>query len=274
MSPVRNYRPTTNARRGASMIDRRQLAESPKKSLTRGKASSGGRNNTGRISVRHKGGGVKKNLRTIDFIQDKAVPATVASLEYDPYRSAYIALLKYTDGDYRYVLAEGRLTVGQRVQAGAEAPVATGNRIPLRRVPGGSAIFNIQAAPGRAGTLVRAAGSSATVVAQEAGGYTQVKMPSGEVRRLPGASLATLGVVSNREHENVTIGSAGRNRRRGIRPTVRGKAMNPTDHPHGGGEGAQPIGLKGPKTPSGLYTLGRKTRRKNKQTRSVVRARR
>jgi len=269
---VKLYKPTTPARRHASVVTTRHLADSSHKSLTKGAAQRSGRARNGQITVRHRGGAGRRQYRQVDFRQDKTVVATVRQLEYDPFRSAFIALVAYHDGQYAYILAEATLKPDQKIYTGVEAPVATANRLPLRRIPAGTSIFNLQLAPDRPSTIVRSAGSNATVVAQD-GEYTQVRLPSGEVRRVLGQCLATIGVVSNRDHENVRIGKAGRNRHRGWRPHVRGKAMNPVDHPHGGGEGANPIGLKGPKTPSGLYTLGRKTRRKRKQTPGVIRRR-
>ena len=271
MSPVRQYKATTNARRGASTVDTKDLAKGPRKSLVRGRKYTAGRTRSG-ITARHRGGGAKRLLREVDFVQTKAVPAKVESIEYDPNRTAFIALLKYADGDRRYVLAEQTMRVGQEIRVGADVPIKKGNRLPLGKIPGGTAIYNIQLSPEGKGTLVRSAGSSATVAAHESKTLTQVKLPSGEVRRIPAGCLATLGSASNRDHENVTIGKAGRVRRKGRRPHVRGKAMNPVDHPHGGGEGGSPIGLPGPKTPSGLYTLGRKTR-KRPRSKSVVRPR-
>lgn len=268
---VKSYRPTTPGRRGASVVRRPDLAE-PLKALRKGKALRAGRAHSGRITVRHRGGAVKRRIRDIDFAQNKEVPAVVEHLAHDPFRSAFIALLKYADGERRYVLAEEQQRTGAKVETGAKAAVRRGNRLPLGKIPAGTTIFNIQLYEGAESSLVRAAGSTATVVSQETR-LTQVRLPSGEVRRISSNCLATIGMVSNRERENITIGKAGRNRRLGIRPHVRGKAMNPADHPHGGGEGGSPIGLKGPKTPSGLYTLGRKTRRKRKPRGGVVRAR-
>lgn len=269
---IKVYKPTTNGRRGMTVIDRRGLAAEPHKALLKGRKNRAGRPQGASISMRHRGGGAKKHLRTVDFAQTKNVPAVVETIEYDPYRTAFIALLKYSDGDRRYILAEQTMKVGQKIEVGAKASVTRGNRLPLGRIPGGSAVFNIQLSPEGRGTLVRAAGSSASVAAHETAKIVQLKLPSGEVRRVPAECLATLGTASNRDHMNVNIGKAGVNRRRGIRPHVRGKAMNPVDHPHGGGEGGSPIGLKGPKTPSGLYTLGRKTRRR-RLSKSIVRPR-
>lgn len=272
MSPIKHYKPTTPARRHASVVISKDLAKPTVKRLQKGAFSTAGRGGYGRISTRHRGGGAKQAYRTVDFLQDKTVPATVTQLEYDPNRTAFIALITYADGEKRYIVAEGAMRAGQVIQTGTAAAVALGNRLPLGRIPAGTSVHNVQLAPDRTSTFVRSAGSSAAIVSQE-GEYTQVRLPSGEVRRVLSACLATIGVVSNREHENVRIGKAGRNRHKGRRPTVRGKAMNPVDHPHGGGEGANSIGLKGPKTPSGLYTLGRKTRRKRKVTPGLIRPR-
>lgn len=267
---IKNYKPTTPARRHGSVVDTRHLSAPTTKTLLQSQSSTAGRGGYGRIATRHRGGGAKHAYRLVDFLQDKTVPAIVTQLEYDPNRTAFIALITYLDGEKRYIVAEGAMKPGQRIFVGSDAPIATGNRLPLSRIPAGSSIHNIQLAPHKVATFVRSAGSSASVVSQE-GEYTQVKLPSGEVRRVLSGCLATIGTVSNRDHENVRVSKAGRNRHKGIRPTVRGKAMNPVDHPHGGGEGANSIGLKGPKTPSGLYTLGRKTRRKRKNSTAIVR---
>jgi large subunit ribosomal protein L2 len=269
---VKVYKPVTPGQRASSVTDRSKLAKSPKKSLTSGRKNMAGRARGASISVRHKGGGVKKRLRAIDLRQTKDIPGVVETIEYDPYRTAFIALIKYADGDRRYVLAEERMKVGQEIRVGEKAPVKRGNRLPLGRIPGGADVFNIQYAPDSDSTFVRAAGSSASVAAHESKEAVQLKLPSGEVRRFRADCLATIGVAANREHENIRVGKAGRTRKMGIRPTVRGKAMNPVDHPHGGGEGGSPIGLPGPKSPSGLYTLGRKTRRGPRST-HVVRPR-
>ncbi len=268
--PIKTYQPTTPARRGTSVVvapDGR-----PPKRLASGRAHTAGRTRAG-ITARHRGGAAKRKFREIDFVQDKTVSAEIEHLAYDPYRSCFIALLRYADGGRRYVLAEASQQAGQTVAVGPQAAIRKGNRVPLGRVPTGTTVFNVQLRQHAAGSIVRAAGSSATVTAQESSGHTQVKLPSGEVRRIPADCLATIGVASNPDHGNVRIGKAGRNRNRGHRPHVRGKAMNPVDHPHGGGEGGSPIGLKGPKTPSGLYTLGRKTRRVGKRRTNIVRSR-
>lgn len=260
---IKQYNPTTPGRRGASVI---QLKDSPSpfKPLTKGQAKTGGRNASGRITTRHRGGGAKQRYREVDFAQTNTLPARIETIEYDPNRTAHLALVKYPNGERRYLLAESRAKVGQTIETGDKASVKNGNRMSLARIPAGSSIFNIQIKPDTVSTLVRSAGSAATLTSRE-GGFAFLKLPSGEVRKVDTKCLATIGITSNRDHENVTIGKAGRNRNRGIRPHVRGKAMNPVDHPHGGGEGQNPIGLKGPKTPSGLYTLGRKTRSKSRQ---------
>lgn len=262
---IRVYKPTTPGRRQSSVATLAKTRKLPKR-LAAGAAKRQGRDNRGRITVRRRGAGAKRQVRIVDLVQTKPVPATVESIHYDPNRTAHLALLKYADGDKRLVLAEHSMKKGQKVETGKDAPFRTGNRISLGRVPAGTQVFNIQSRPDGTGTFVRSAGSAATVTGQEKGDAL-VKLPSGEVRRIARDCLATVGQVSNRQHENVRIGKAGRSRHMGIRPKVRGKAMNPTDHPHGGGEGQQPIGLKGPKTPSGLYTLGRKTRRKGRAAR-------
>lgn len=270
---VKTYQPTTPGRRDMSVTDRSKLAKSPQKSLTSGRKRQAGRPRGASITVRHQGGGAKRRFRDIDFLQNQDLKGTVEAIEYDPYRTAFIALVKYENGSRFYILAEDTMTVGQEIRVGEKAPVKKGNRLPLGRVPGGADVFNIQFAPEAKSTLVRAAGSSASIAAHESKQFVQVKLPSGEVRRFRADCLATLGVAANREHENITIGKAGRSRLMGKRPTVRGKAMNPVDHPHGGGEGGSPIGLPGPKSPSGLYTLGRKTRRRQR-SKHVVRPRR
>lgn len=271
--PIKVYKPTTPGRRKSSVNFNKDLASSPFKPLTKGRPNAVGRGRAGRITVRHRGGGSKRLYRVVDFLQDKAVPASVEQLEYDPYRTGYLALLKYADGERRYILAEASMKAGQSIEFGTAAAIRPGNRLPVGSIPAGTSIHNIQLTPTGRSTLVRSAGSNGSVVSHERErGATQIKLPSGEVRRVVSVCLATIGTVSNPQHENVRIGKAGRSRHRGIRPYVRGKAMNPVDHPHGGGEGGAPIGLKGPKTPSGLYTLGRKTRR-GARPKSVIRSR-
>lgn len=268
--PVRQYKPTTPGRRKSSVLITKDLAAPVKKGLLRGSRVQAGRAQ-GQITVRHRGGGAKKLYRTVDFNQRLDIPATVAQIEYDPFRTANIALLKYADGDYRYVIAEATMKAGQPVEAGAKAKLARGNRTNLGRIPAGTAVYNISLTPTSAGTIVRTAGGSAQLMGHESG-ETLLRLPSGEVRRVLSVCYANIGVVGNSDHQNVRVGKAGRSRHLGRRPHVRGKAMNPVDHPHGGGEGANPIGLKGPKTPSGFYTLGRKTR-KRQVPKSIVRRR-
>ncbi len=270
--PVKVYKPTTPGRRNSSVQRGENLVSGPFKPLTKGRPNASGRGRAGRITVRHRGGGSKRLYRAVDFLQDKQVPAVVEQIEYDPYRTGYLALLRYADGERRYVLAEASMQAGQALETGTGAAIKAGNRLPVGAIPAGTSIHNVQLTPTGRSTLIRSAGSSGSVVSHERErGLSQIKLPSGEVRRIVSSCLATIGSVSNPQHENVRIGKAGRSRHRGIRPYVRGKAMNPVDHPHGGGEGGSPIGLKGPKTPSGLYTLGRKTRRR-KRPKSVVRS--
>lgn len=276
MSPLKLklYKPTTPGRRKASAITLPGNT-GPYKPLVKGRKSQAGRASSGTITVRHRGGGVKRKLRAVDFVQNREIPAKVERIEYDPNRTSHLALILYVDGRRSYVLAEEAMREGQEIRVGTDAPVKTGNRLPLGKIPGGSSVFNVQLTPGGRGTFVRAAGSAATMTGIESGSAL-LKLPSGEVRRVSADCLATIGQAANRRHADVRVGKAGRNRRRGIRPHVRGKAMNPVDHPHGGGEGGSPIGLPGPKTPSGLYTLGRKTRHKSAQkarARNVVRSR-
>jgi len=233
----------------------------PEKRLLKFLKRRGGRGNLGRITVRHKGGGVKKLYRILDFGQEKInIPAKVISIEYDPFRTAFIALLEYQDHDKRYVIASQDLKVGDEVVIKDNAEIKTGNRLKLKNVPVGIMVFNIELEPGKGGKMVRSAGNSAKILAQEAG-YTNLVMPSGEVRKVSDNCFATIGGVSHAEHMFKNVGKAGTNRRKGIRPTVRGGAMNPPDHPHGGGEGKTPIGMKYPKTPWGKHAKGVKTRR-------------
>jgi large subunit ribosomal protein L2 len=266
---IRVYKPTTPGRRKSSVATLPKAGKLPRR-LRGGMTKRQGRDAHGRITVRRRGAGARRQVREVDLSQTKTVSAKVEAIHYDPNRTAHLALLKYADGDKRLVLAEQSMKKGQKIESGKDAPFRTGNRVPLRRIPAGTPVFNIQTRVGGTGTFVRSAGSNATVTGQESG-QALVKLPSGEVRRIAGDCLATVGQASNRQHENVRVGKAGRSRHMGIRPKVRGKAMNPVDHPHGGGEGQQPIGLKGPKTPSGLYTLGRKTRRKGRAIRRSAR---
>lgn len=264
---IRKYNPTSPGVRHMSVSTFEEITKKePEKSLVVTLKKSGGRNSSGRITVRHRGGGAKRKYRIIDFKRDKdGVPAKVASIEYDPNRSAHIALLHYLDGEKRYIIAPAGLKVGDMVESGENADIKVGNALPLRNIPVGTTIHNIELYPGRGGQLVRAAGNSAQLMAKE-GKYAQVRLPSGEVRMILLSCKATIGQVGNVEHENITIGKAGRKRHMGFRPAVRGSAMNPSDHPHGGGEGKAPIGLPTPVTPWGKPTLGYKTRKKNKES--------
>jgi large subunit ribosomal protein L2 len=246
----------------------------PEKSLLAPLKKKSGRNHQGRITVRHRGGGHKRRYRVIDFKRDKfGVPAKVSSIEYDPNRSARIALLAYADGEKRYILAVEGLSVGDQLMSGPEADIRVGNALPIFRIPLGTQIHNVELYPGRGGQLVRSAGTSAQLLAKE-GTYAQVRMPSGEVRFISQNCLATIGVVGNSDHSNIVLGKAGRKRWLGIRPTVRGSAMDPNSHPHGGGEGAAPIGMPGPKTPWGKPALGAKTRQNKRTDKFIVRRRR
>ncbi len=237
------------------------------------KRKRGGRNAYGRVTVRHRGGGHRRKLRLVDFKRDKrGIPARVAAIEYDPNRTARLALLFYADGEKRYILAPVGLRVGDTVMAGPEAEIRPGNSLPISNIPVGTMIHNIELYEGRGGQLVRSAGASAQLMAKE-GDYAQVRLPSGEVRLVRQVCYATIGQVGNVEHSNIKLGKAGRKRHLGIRPTVRGSAMNPNDHPHGGGEGRQPIGMPGPKSPWGKPTLGYKTRRNKRTDKYIVRRR-
>ena len=242
----------------------------PEKSLLETKKKTGGRNSYGRITVRHIGGGNRQKYRIIDFKRNKdGIPAKVASIEYDPNRSAYIALLNYADGEKRYILAPVGLAVGDTVESGINAEIKVGNTLPFTNIPVGSVVHNIEFHPGRGGQIARSAGISAQFMALE-GGYASLRMPSGEMRKVPEACRATIGQVGNIEHEITSIGKAGVHRHMGVRPTVRGSAMNPVDHPHGGGEGRAPIGHAGPMTPWGKPALGYKTRKKKNRTNKLM----
>ena len=266
--PIRSYKPTTPSRRhmtvsGFDGVDKRAK---PEKSLTEVLQKHSGRNNYGRITVRHRGGGNKRKYRIIDFKRNKFdVEAKVLRLEYDPNRSANIALLEYTDGERRYILAPTGLSAGDSVIASTGADIKPGNALPIANIPVGTVIHNIELNPGRGGQLVRSAGTSAQLMAKE-GDLAQLRMPSGEYRLVRITCMATIGQVGNADHGNITIGKAGRKRHMGWRPTVRGSVMNPCDHPHGGGEGKSPIGRPGPVTPWGKPTLGYKTRKKKNPT--------
>ncbi len=262
---IKKYKPTSPGRRNMTVNTNDEVTKhTPEKSLTKSLKKNGGRNNRGSITVRHHGGGAKRKYRIIDFKRNKDnVPAKVIGIEYDPNRSANIALIEYQDGERRYILAPVGLTDGDVVVSGPEADIVVGNALPLRNIPVGTSIHNIELKQGKGGQLVRSAGNSAQLMAKE-DNYAIVRLPSGEMRRVHLNCRATIGEVGNIEHQNVRIGKAGRKRHMGIRPTVRGSAMNPNDHPHGGGEGKAPIGRPGPVTPWGKPTLGYKTRKKNK----------
>ncbi len=246
----------------------------PEKSLLKPLKRKAGRNNQGRITVRHRGGGAKRRLRLIDFKRDKiGVPGRVATIEYDPNRSARIALIHYADGEKRYILAPLGLSVGDIIKTGEDAELGPGNAMPLKQIPSGTMIHNIEMQKGRGGQMVRSAGGAAQLMANE-GDYTLIRLPSGEMRRVRSECLATIGQVGNVDHQGTSLGKAGRKRWLGIRPTVRGSAMNPSDHPHGGGEGRSPIGMPGPKTPWGKPALGYRTRKPKASDRLIVKRRR
>lgn len=259
---IKKYRPMTAGTRGMSVLDFKELtSDTPEKSLLEPLKSKGGRNNQGKLTVRHQGGGAKRQYRVIDFKRNKdGIPATVASIEYDPNRSANIALLHYADGEKRYIIAPKNLTVGTKLMSGPTADIIVGNTLPISMIPVGTFIHNIELSPGRGGQLIRAAGASAQILGREER-YVLVRLMSGEVRRILSVCKATIGEVGNEFHELVAIGKAGRTRHMGIRPTVRGSVMNPVDHPHGGGEGKQPIGHPSPLSPWGKKTLGKLTRK-------------
>jgi len=273
---IKSYKPTTNGRRDMTVLVYKEeiTCDTPEKSLLAPVKSKGGRNNTGRITVRHQGGGVKKKYRIIDFKRNKDnIEATVKTVEYDPNRSANIALVVYADGEKRYIIAPKDLQVGQKIVSGENVDVRVGNCMPLMNMPVGSIIHNIEMHPGKGAQLVRSAGASAQILGRE-DRYVLVRLTSGEVRKILGVCRATFGVVGNADYMNVNIGKAGRTRYLGIRPTVRGSVMNPNDHPHGGGEGKAPIGRKAPLTPWGKPALGKKTRdTKKKSSELIVRRR-
>ncbi len=267
---IKVYKPTTNARRNMSVTDYSELSKvAPERSLLTSLKKHAGRNSYGRITVRHHGGGNRRKYRIIDFKRDKMGAATVLTLEYDPNRSAHIALVQYEDGEKRYILAPVGLKVGDTVSAGADADIKPGNALPLVNIPTGTVVHNVELYPGRGGQLARAAGNAAQLMAKE-GAYALLRLPSGELRNVPVNCMATVGQVGNTDHENVKIGKAGRTRHMGIRPTVRGSVMNPNDHPHGGGEGKSPIGRPGPCTPWGKPALGYKTRNKKKSSDKLI----
>ncbi len=272
--PVKVYKPTSPGRRGmtGSTFDEITRTE-PERSLLRPLRKRAGRNVHGRITVRHRGGGHKRRYRLIDFKRDKlGIPARVRSIEYDPNRSARIALLVYADGEKRYIIAPLGLQVGDTVMSGGEAEIRVGNALSLERIPLGTLVHNIELYPGRGGQMVRSAGTSAQVLAKE-GDYVTLRLPSGEVRLVRKECMATIGQVGNVDHGNIKLGKAGRKRWLGYRPAVRGSAMSPRDHPHGGGEGRSPIGMPSPKSPWGKKTLGKKTRRNKATDKYIVRRR-
>ncbi|MGE0599113.1 MAG: 50S ribosomal protein L2 [Dehalococcoidia bacterium] len=273
--PIKQYKPTSPGRRNASSQTYTEITKKrPEKSLTESlKKKSAGRNNQGRITIRHRGGGSRRLYRIIDWKRNKpGVPAKVTAIEYDPNRTARIALLQYQDGAKRYILAPNGLTVGAIVTSGPDAEIRVGNSLPLANMPTGTQVHNIELTPGRGGQMVRSAGVSAQLMAKE-GEYALLRLPSGEMRRVRIECVATVGQVSNVEHSLIKLGKAGRTRHRGRRPQVRGAVMNPRDHPHGGGEGRAPVGMPGPKTPWGKPTLGYRTRNNKRTDRLIVRRR-
>ena len=271
---IRNYKPTTPGRRKMSTLVNEEITTStPEKSLVVTIKKNSGRNNQGKITVRHQGGGAKRKYRIIDFKRNKLnVPGTVASIEYDPNRTANIALINYADGEKRYIIAPKGLTVGMTIVAGAEADIKVGNALPIINIPVGTMIHNIELRPGKGGELARSAGTSAQILGRE-DNYVMVRLSSGEQRKILESCMATVGEVGNEDSSLVKIGKAGRKRHMGIRPTVRGSVMNPNDHPHGGGEGRAPVGRKAPMTPWGKPALGLKTRKKKQSDKFIVRRR-
>ena len=269
-----NYRPTTPGRRKMSALVNEEITTStPEKSLTITMKKNGGRNNQGKITVRHHGGGEKRKYRIIDFKRNKLnVPGTVASIEYDPNRTANIALVNYVDGEKRYIIAPKGLVVGTTIEAGENVDIKVGNALPIMNIPVGTMIHNIELRPGKGGELARSAGTSAQILGRE-NNYVMVRLSSGEQRMVLGTCMATVGEVGNEDSSLVKVGKAGRTRHMGIRPTVRGSVMNPNDHPHGGGEGRAPVGRKAPMTPWGKPALGLKTRKKKHSDKFIVRRR-
>lgn len=271
---MKKFKPTSPSRRFMTVESFEEITSTePERSLLAPLNKQAGRNNQGRITVRHRGGGHKRRYRMIDFKRDKdGIPAKVATIEYDPNRSAHIALLHYVDGEKRYIVAPNGLKVGTTVMSGPDADIVVGNALPLQNIPVGTVLHNIELKPGKGAQMVRSAGASAQLMAKE-GDFALIRLPSGEVRRVHVVCKATIGQVGNIEHENVTVGKAGRSRWMGKRPTVRGVVMNPVDHPHGGGEGRAPIGRKSPLTPWGVPTLGHRTRKKKASDKYIVRRR-
>jgi len=272
--PVKKYKPVTPGQRGMTGYTFEEVTKSkPERSLLLPLRKQGGRNALGRVTVRHRGGGHRRFIRIVDFKRDKySIPAKVAAIEYDPNRTARLALLHYADGEKRYIVAPLGLRVGDAVMSGPNAEIRPGNALPISSIPVGTTIHNVELREGKGGQLVRSAGSSAQLLAKE-GDFAQIRMPSGEVRLIRQVCYATIGQIGNVDHSNIKLGKAGRKRHLGIRPTVRGTAMSPRDHPHGGGEGRQPIGLPGPKSPWGKPTLGYKTRRNKQTDKYIVRRR-
>jgi large subunit ribosomal protein L2 len=272
---VKKYKPYTPSRRGMTGSTFEEITKtSPERSLLKPLRKSGGRNMYGRVTVRHRGGGHRRHIRIVDFKRDKRnIPARVAAIEYDPNRTARLALLFYADGEKRYIIAPLDLRVGDTIMSGPEADLRPGNSLPISNIPVGTMVHNIELKEGRGGQLVRAAGSAAQLLAKE-GDYAQVRLPSGEVRLVRQSCYATIGQVGNVDNSNIKLGKAGRKRHLGVRPTVRGSAMSPRDHPHGGGEGRQPIGMPSPKSPWGKPTLGKKTRHNKRTDKYIVRRRR
>ena len=271
---IRNYKPTTNARRGMStLINDEITTNKPEKSLLAPISKKAGRNNQGKITVRHQGGGEKRKYRIIDFKRNKfGIEGTVASVEYDPNRSSNICLINYADGEKRYILAPKGIKVGMKVISSENADIKIGNALPIANIPVGTTVHNVELKPGKGGELARSAGSSVQILGRE-GNYVLVRLTSGEVRKVLGTCLATIGEVGNEDYGLVKLGKAGRKRHMGIRPTVRGSVMNPNDHPHGGGEGKAPVGRSGPMTPWGKPALGYKTRKKKASDKLIVRRR-
>ena len=271
---IRNYKPTTPGRRKMSTLINDEITKAtPEKSLTVTLKKNSGRNNQGKITTRHQGGRVKRKYRIIDFKRNKLnVPGVVASIEYDPNRTANIALINYVDGEKRYIIAPKNLTVGTRIEAGENVDIIIGNALPLMNIPVGTVVHNIELRPGKGGELARSAGSSAQILGRE-GKYVMLRLSSGEQRKVLGTCMATVGEVGNEDSSLVKVGKAGRNRYKGIRPTVRGSGMYPNDHPHGGGEGRAPVGRKAPMTPWGKPALGYKTRKKKQSDSLIVRRR-
>ena len=268
---IKTYKPTTPGRRGMTGLTYEEITKSkPEKSLTQSFNKSGGRNNTGRITTRHHGGGHKQLYRVVDFKRNKDnIPAVVAAIEYDPNRNANIALLNYADGEKRYILAPKGLNVGMTVESGAKADIKVGNSLELRNMPEGTIAHNIELQPGKGGQLARAAGCSAQILGIEEK-YVTIRLSSGEMRKVPGNCRGTVGVVGNEDYNLINLGKAGRTRWMGVRPTVRGSVMNPVDHPHGGGEGRSPIGRKSPMTPWGKKAMGVKTRKNKKASNDLI----